>query len=94
MKVVKINNLVLVLLLLWFISPLHFGQDFDLDKYVKKSDIIVVGKVTDLTCKWDQNKSKIWTYVTIKSSESLKGAFQNKITIKICNGSRGKGIIN
>ncbi|GEM_PF-2282631 len=60
---------------------------------MKKADLIVIGTVTSMTCKWDKNKKDIYAYIAIKCDDWLKGKRLNKITIKSWGGEIGdKGI--
>jgi|GEM_PF-2205139 len=75
-----------------FFIPELFGQHkLSLENYfVKKSDLIVIGTVTNMTSKWDENKKNIYTYVTVKCIDCLKGKKLKVITIKVAGGIVGE----
>jgi hypothetical protein len=53
-----------------------------------KSDLIVIGKVTDATSKWATDRSNIYTYVTINVEEFIKGShLTNEILIQVLGGA-------
>jgi hypothetical protein len=57
------------------------------DELTSRSDVIVVGKVTERKSEWNNNKSRIYTRVTLAVDQCLKGdAAQKTITITTLGG--------
>lgn len=57
------------------------------DELASRSDVIVVGKVTERKSEWNSNKSRIYTRVTLAVDQCIKGdASQKTITIKTLGG--------
>jgi hypothetical protein len=55
-----------------------------------KADSIVIGEVTDVKSEWNQERTAIYTYVTILVKEWVKGqSTDNTITIKQLGGKVG-----
>jgi len=62
-------------------------QKSQIESLVEKSEVIVLGKVTEMRSEWNKNKSKIFTKVSIKVIENLKGSENNQtIVIKQLGG--------
>lgn len=62
-----------------------------LEKMVAASDRIVVGNVINTESKWDESRTTIWTYVTVRCQQFLKGPdLQNEITIRVMGGKIGQ----
>jgi len=55
----------------------------------KTADIVAVGKVTGTKSEWDQNKTRIFTLVTLQVSEYVKGGEGNSLTITTPGGEVG-----
>jgi hypothetical protein len=78
-----------------FIAPslgLGFSsqQPITLQEKTANADLIVVGKVTDVQCRWDEPKTLIHTYVSVSIEEIVKGQSPNdKITITMPGGEVG-----
>jgi hypothetical protein len=69
----------------------HGQAPLQLDKLVGMSDVIVTGNVTNLVSQWDKSRGTIWTYVTIRCGEFLKGfQFTPEITIQVAGGEVDK----
>jgi len=49
-------------------------QKFTLGDLAKKSSAIVLAKVDDQYSRWDEGKKEIYTYITLRVSEPIKGA--------------------
>jgi hypothetical protein len=57
------------------------------DELASRSDVIVVGKVTERKSEWNNNKSRIYTRVTLAVDQCLKGdAAQKTITVTTLGG--------
>jgi hypothetical protein len=67
-----------------------FQQPITLQEKVAKADLIVVGKVTDVQCRWDEPKTLVHTYVSVSIEEIVKGqSLDDKITITLPGGRVG-----
>jgi len=53
----------------------------------RRADVVVVGKVTDLTSKWSSDRSRIFSRVTVSVEQHIKGdESQNLVTISTPGG--------
>ena len=53
----------------------------------ESADIIIIGKVTEQTSSWNENKSRIYTSATIQAEEFLKGNNNgNSVSVKYPGG--------
>jgi hypothetical protein len=61
-----------------------------IEEMVDRANVIIIGDVTSLSCQWDKEKAKIWTFVTIKCTDHLKYSGeeekQNEITFRLLGG--------
>lgn len=55
----------------------------------KSADIVAVGKVTETKSEWDQNKTRIFTRVTLQVNEYVKGNAGSSVTITTPGGEVG-----
>ncbi len=63
----------------------------DLKKMTESSDAVLIGKVVDQKSEWNTDKTRIYTKVTIKVDEYLKGSSnQSTITIAHPGGEVGE----
>lgn len=63
----------------------------DLKTLTKNSEVVLIGKVTKQESKWNENKSAIYTDVTIEVDEYLKGQRGEKsITVSHLGGEVGE----
>ena len=75
--------IILLIMLTGFVDNiLAQKQKSKIENLVEKSEVIVLGKVTEMRSEWNRNKSKIFTKVSIKVIENLKGS-ENDQTIVI-----------
>lgn len=75
-----------------FTFELTFSQviSTELKNKVENSDMIVTGKVINQKSQWNSDKSRIYTLVTIRVEELLKGTdYQSEIIIKHLGGEIG-----
>ena len=76
--------------ILTFISPiLVLGQSHAVktEDLIKRSDVIIVGKVGQKISEWNEDKSRIQTSVSISVDQTIKGsAAGNTITVVIPGG--------
>jgi len=57
----------------------------------EKAENIVVGKVIKKECRWNKERTKIYTYITIFVEEDLKGKAEGKeITVRYLGGEVGE----
>jgi hypothetical protein len=68
-----------------------------LEECVRESDLVILGKVQDSQCRRDEEKSDIFTYVTVAVEEGIKGSNilrEDNIVIKSLGGFiREEGVI-
>ncbi len=85
------KHIILFILLVSYFNAFHYAQTQSiLEELSQKSDLIITGNVTKVISRWDANKARIWTYITIVPTEYLKGTKStNEITIKIIGGKVG-----
>lgn len=76
--------------ILLFLTPfsLVYSQQVTLEKLVKNSDVIVIGKVIKIECKIEKGKN-IWTYVTLECKQYIKGNERAELTVRIPGGEVG-----
>jgi hypothetical protein len=55
----------------------------------KLAQSIVVGKVTEVRCEWNDAHNQIYTYITFKVDETLKGGHQDYISMRQLGGIVG-----
>ena len=62
------------------------------DDLAKRAEVVAVGRVTDLNSQWDENRTRIYTLVTMEVDQYLKGQDQttNVLTIKTLGGEIGE----
>lgn len=63
---------------------------YSLKELALNADAIVVGKFKTVRSVWDEEKGKIYTYLTVDVSETLKGDGQKSLTIRQLGGTVGK----
>ena len=63
----------------------------NLKTLTKNSEVVLIGKVSEQESKWNENKSRIYTDVTIEVNEYLKGKTEEKsITVSHLGGEVGE----
>jgi len=82
---------ILEALVLLFLIPfsLAYSQEITLEKLIKDSAVIVIGKVKKIESKIEGEKN-IWTYVTIECKQYLKGNKKIELTVRIPGGEVGE----
>jgi hypothetical protein len=86
------RTIFLITVLLFITQNLLLAQSIqsDIKNLSEGADMIVTGKVVDQKSEWSSDKSKIYTNVTIRVDEFLKGSNnQNRIVIKNLGGEVG-----
>jgi hypothetical protein len=80
----------IILLTVTFLAQKGFGLmvEIPLERLTKKADHIIIGKVKSIRCEWNEEKNKIYTYVTIDVERSIKGASDTgEVTIRHLGGT-------
>jgi len=80
----SIKSVVLIcfVMLLGGLSPAIYSQQMaELQKLSKDADVILTGKVTKQQSAWNQDKSRIITYTTVKANEYIKGNTNNNYVV-------------
>ena len=67
-------------------------QKSQIESLVEKSEVIVLGKVTEMRSEWNKNKSKIFTKVSIKVIENFKGSENNQTIVITHLGGEVDGV--
>jgi hypothetical protein len=63
-------------------------KPLDLTQLTNQADLIFRGKVLAIESRWDEQRSKIWTFVTFSVDEVIKGSYEEKeITLKLPGGA-------
>ena len=61
----------------------------DLDQLVQRADLIVQGHVQSVYSQWDEERRLVFTYISIRVDESLKGERRQSILIRQVGGTAG-----
>src|SRR5262245_37851356 len=63
-------------------------QKFSISDLAKKSEAIAVARVDDVSSRWDDNHKEIYTYISLKVLDGIKGSRKNDVlTIRQIGGS-------
>jgi hypothetical protein len=89
MKSLQISPAVAVLLLLNLTGWATTVVRMDLPSLVQESDSIVQGQVESVVAQWDEQKKTIFTYVSIRVREPLKGEPGQTVLIRQIGGKVG-----
>ncbi len=61
--------------------------ELGIEDLTKEADLILKGKVVDIKSEWNEDKTKIYTYITLNVNERIKGRPQRRIvTIRQLGG--------
>jgi hypothetical protein len=60
-----------------------------LEQLVQRADLIVQGQVQSVSSQWDQQRRLVFTYVSIRVDEPLKGERRQSVLIRQIGGSVG-----
>jgi hypothetical protein len=61
----------------------------DLAQLVKRADLIVQGQVQSVYSQWDEERRLVFTYISIRVDESLKGGSRQSVLIRQVGGTVG-----
>jgi hypothetical protein len=61
----------------------------DLAQLVKRADLIVQGQVQSVYSQWDGQRRLVFTYISIRVDESLKGGNRQSVLIRQVGGTAG-----
>ncbi len=67
-------------------------QKSQIENLVEKSEVIVLGKVTEMRSEWNNNKSKISTKVSVIVIENFKGSKNNQTIVITHLGGEVDGV--
>jgi hypothetical protein len=63
-------------------------QKFSISDLAKKSETIALARVDDVSSRWDDNHKEIYTYISLKVLDGVKGARKNDVlTIRQIGGT-------
>ncbi len=66
-------------------------SELSIEDLVREAEDIVIGEVLSLECGWNENRSQIYTYLTLQVKRNLTGELINEIiTVKYPGGRMGK----
>jgi len=72
-------------------TALALMVELKLEDLTKEADSILRGEVTDIRSEWNENKTRIYTYITLSVKERIKGASTgNVVTIRQLGGKVGR----
>jgi len=72
-------------------AALALMVELKLEDLTKEADSILRGEVTDMRSEWNENKTRIYTYITISVKERIKGSSTgNTVTIRQLGGTVGR----
>jgi hypothetical protein len=61
----------------------------NMEQLVQKADLIVQGQVESVYSQWDEQRHLVFTYISIRVDESLKGQGPKSVLIRQVGGSTG-----
>jgi hypothetical protein len=61
----------------------------NLEQLVQRADLIVQGQVQSVHCQWDEERHLVFTYISIRVDEPLKGERRQSVLIRQIGGSVG-----
>lgn len=67
-----------------------FPKQEELSRLVQRSDAIVTGEVARLENRWNEDRTRIYTFIYLNVSDSLKGHPGKEIVIKKLGGTVGE----
>lgn len=71
-------------------SGLSSQQEISLAQKTARADLILVGKVTDVQARWDEQETMIYAFISVSIEETVKGQSPNKeITVRVPGGTVG-----
>jgi hypothetical protein len=94
MKSIKVSTgfILLVILLFGFTTSSTFAQDHlrAVDDLISDSDMVVVGQVSSIRSEWNDDRSYIFSHVTVAVEEFIKGERPERtITLRQLGGEVG-----
>lgn len=92
MKLLK-NNISLFLILLAFsnVTQATIMKEASIENMTKDADLIIIGRVEVIDCRWVQNGKMIHTFVTISIESLIKGSLDRKsIIVEVPGGIVGE----
>jgi hypothetical protein len=60
-----------------------------MEELVKRADLIVQGQVQSVYTQWDEGRRLVFTYISIRVDESLKGESRQSVLIRQVGGTVG-----
>lgn len=90
---IKVKRLLSIVLLLIGLCPAYFAQQIasEIGVLSKGADVILTGKVIQQTSSWNEDKTRIYTDVTVSVDEFIKGnSSENTLIITHPGGEVGE----
>ncbi len=88
-KIIKLTYLVVGLLFLPAIESRSQVLEMSAEDLTKESTAVLYGKCIQKRCEWSENKSIIYTYITIAPEEYIKGNLGSEAVIAVPGGQVG-----
>jgi hypothetical protein len=88
----KVRNLIGLVLTVAVLAAPAFATTvakLNLEQLVKRADLIVQGQVQSVYSQWDEDRRLVFTYVSIRVDESIKGGSRQSILIRQVGGTAG-----
>jgi hypothetical protein len=64
-------------------------EKLDLEQLVKRADLIVQGQVESVYSQWDEQRRLVFTYISIRVDDALKGTNRQSVLIRQIGGTVG-----
>jgi len=88
----KMRSLIGITLLVAILAVPAFattGARLNLEQLVQRADLIVQGQVQSVYCQWDQESRLVFTYISIRVDDPLKGERRQWVLVRQVGGSVG-----
>lgn len=87
--IVGLGVIIFVLLVFPIENSIAISKKLTFSELTEEANVIILGKVLEVSCKCSEGSKKIYTYVTIIVEKTIKGPSNDKITVKILGGKVG-----
>ncbi len=87
--IVGLGIIIFVLLVFPIESSIAISKKLTFSELTEEADIVILGEVSEVSCKCSEGSKKIYTYVTIIVEKTIKGPSNDKITVRLLGGKVG-----
>ncbi len=87
-----LSNLLGIALIVAILAAPAFAttvMKMDLEQLVKRADLIVQGQVQSIASQWDEQRHLVFTYISIRVDDPLKGERRQSVLIRQVGGIAG-----